>query len=274
MQICLRLSGTYRFPLPPIAVELLSYIKFLEFLDIAQVPMNLDCWRSYSYVDKVYIHTLTCLAVMILIKPEQLGILLPLMRAPVKLVLACGAWSRQKLGLSVGNCAKPEFMVAMFTSARGLGQHMSKVIVRGAKQQVKSTSELLRMIPSAPSHPKANPTKTGTPPSHATLDRTAAAIVLQRLWRHRNPAVLAAHRNIATLRQNLLSFVGTAKHLGREDILLLFSYAVYSSLQDTCFMYFDYRFVLHGYTALLIDAFVSFRLLPQYLRRRRDLPSR
>jgi hypothetical protein len=51
--------------------------------------------------------------------------------------------------------------------------------------------------------------------------------------------VLAADRNIAILRRNLLSFVSSAKQLGREDFLLLFSYSVYSALCDTCFMYFD-----------------------------------
>ena len=42
LQICLRLHGTYRFPLPPLTIEFLSYIKFLEIFDIAQIPMNLD----------------------------------------------------------------------------------------------------------------------------------------------------------------------------------------------------------------------------------------
>ena len=46
-------------------MKFLDGIKFLEFLDIAQVPMNLDCWRSFSYINKVYVHTLTCLAVML-----------------------------------------------------------------------------------------------------------------------------------------------------------------------------------------------------------------
>jgi hypothetical protein len=74
---------------------------------------------------------------------------------------------------------------------------------------------------------------------HSQLNRTDAAMVLQRVWRHRKPEVLAAHRNIAILRRNLLSFVSTAKNLGRDDFLLLFSYSVYSALCDTCFMYFD-----------------------------------
>jgi hypothetical protein len=75
--------------------------------------------------------------------------------------------------------------------------------------------------------------------SHTKLDRASAATVLQTLWRHRTPRVLAAQRSILILRRNLLSFVSTAKNLGREDFLLLFSYAVYSALCDTCFMYFD-----------------------------------
>ena len=34
-------------------------------------------------------------------------------------------------------------------------------------------------------------------------------------------------------------FAALLQHLGQEDFLLLFSYAVYSSLSDTVFMYFD-----------------------------------
>jgi hypothetical protein len=59
------------------------------------------------------------------------------------------------------------------------------------------------------------------------LDQSDAAKMIQALWRHRNSRVQAAHRNIAILRRKLLLFVSTAKHLGREDFLLLFSYAVY-----------------------------------------------
>ena len=206
-----------------------------------KVPMNLDCWRSFSYINKVYIHTLTCLAVMILIKPHELGIILPLLRAPTKLIRACGAWCGRKLNLPAGDCAQ-RMSAAVFSSAARLERRASKVIVRGATKRMKTASKPLHKKPPGPSHPKANPTKDNSP-SHATLDRAAAAVVLQRLWRHRNPAVLAAHHNIATLRRNLLPYTRRGKRLSNEDFLLLFSYAVYSSLQDTCFMYFDYRFV-------------------------------
>ena len=81
-----------------------------------------------------------------------------------------------------------------------------------------------------------------TPQTYSSLGgyrvqgRTAdeAARILQKLWRNRN--VKAAHRNIETLKRNLRAHMRTAKHLKREDFLLLFSYAVYSSLCDTCFM--------------------------------------
>jgi hypothetical protein len=49
VQISLRLSATYRFPLPPLTVQFLDGIKFLEFLDIAQVPMNVDCYRHLRF---------------------------------------------------------------------------------------------------------------------------------------------------------------------------------------------------------------------------------
>ena len=101
VQICLRLSGTYRFPLPPLTIEFLSYIKFLEVkiggkkmcaynlilncvqvFDIAQIPMNLDCWQHFNYINKVYVHTLTCLSIMALLKP---GAVLSFAMLPVAL---------------------------------------------------------------------------------------------------------------------------------------------------------------------------------------------
>jgi hypothetical protein len=69
IQIALRLSSSYRFPLPAIANKLLDSIKFLEIFDIAQVPMNLDCWHSFSYIQKVYLHTITVAVIMAALKP-------------------------------------------------------------------------------------------------------------------------------------------------------------------------------------------------------------
>jgi hypothetical protein len=64
VQICLRLNGTYRFPLPRLTIELLNYLKFLEFLDLVQIPMNMDCLRHVTYVEKLYMHTVLCCLVI------------------------------------------------------------------------------------------------------------------------------------------------------------------------------------------------------------------
>jgi hypothetical protein len=219
IQICLRLSSTYRFPMPPVTVEFLNYIKFLEILDVAQIPMNLECWRSFSYINKVYIHTLTCLTIIVILKPE---FILAVILAPLSLIRA-------------SRCMQP--VLALFNRAVRLERHASRIIMQGVTKESKEVRRVSKRLLRR-SHKSATKDDDRTV-AHAHLDRAAAAIVLQRLWRHHNPAVLAAHHNIATLRQSLLSFVGTAKHLGREDFFFLFSYAVYSSLCDTCFMYFD-----------------------------------
>jgi hypothetical protein len=64
VQICLRLNGTYRFPLPRLTIELLNYLKFLELLDIVQILMNMDCLRHVTYVEKLYLHTVLCCLVI------------------------------------------------------------------------------------------------------------------------------------------------------------------------------------------------------------------
>jgi hypothetical protein len=70
--ICTRLPATYRVPFPPLTTRFLSNLEFLEFLDISALPINLECWRSFDYIGKVYIHTLMVLVVMILLKPEAI----------------------------------------------------------------------------------------------------------------------------------------------------------------------------------------------------------
>eukprot|EP00935_MAST-01C_sp_MAST-1C-sp1_P000003 g3.t1 len=87
VQIALRLSSTYRFPLPPVAVSFLDQVEFLEILDVAQVPMNMDCWRHFSYINKVYVHTIMCMAIIVLLKPDIVmwAVLLPF-RALARLI--------------------------------------------------------------------------------------------------------------------------------------------------------------------------------------------
>jgi hypothetical protein len=65
------------------------------------------------------------------------------------------------------------------------------------------------------------------------------------------------NHNIETLRSNLVQYVKQNKALGREDFLLIFSYAVYSSLCDRCFMYFDCSLYEDGETYLVADVSIK-----------------
>jgi hypothetical protein len=141
-----------------------------------------------------------------------------------------------------------QWTMSLFSNAAG-SQRQSKVVVQLLRRETKKiTSRGSRLLSKQlskhtmkeedPEEDRDNAFALAVG-SHTKMDRASAAMVLQTLWRHRKPRVLAAHRSILILRRNLLSFVSTAKHLGREDFLLLFSYAVYSALCDTCFMYFD-----------------------------------
>jgi hypothetical protein len=239
-------------------MKFLDGIKFLEFLDIAQVPMNLDCWRSFSYIDKVYVHTLTCLTAMLLLKPEAI---VAVVMVPVGVARACSDWfGRTLFGQRLASWSCVQQVIR-------LKQRSTKVVVQRANREFKQMIRLARKgnkvflvqaqalskntlgaVSGAASgaskgadgqHQRERNTSTAAVNIRSRLNRTDAAIVLQRLWRHRKPAVIAAIRNITILRRELLSFVSTAKNLSRDDFLLLFSYAVYSALCDTCFMYFD-----------------------------------
>jgi hypothetical protein len=64
-------------------------------------------------------------------------------------------------------------------------------------------------------------------------------------------------RNVHALKSNLLEYVNRKKSLGKEDFLLIFSYAVYSSLCDTCFMYFDCSPYEDGETYLTADVSIK-----------------
>eukprot|EP00935_MAST-01C_sp_MAST-1C-sp1_P001281 g1281.t1 len=87
VQVCLRLSSSYRFPLTAVVTKLLSFLRFVEMLDVAQIFMNLDCYRHYDYISKVYLHTLTCLLIMLLLKPEFIT---------TPIVFAHGVWTSAK----------------------------------------------------------------------------------------------------------------------------------------------------------------------------------
>jgi hypothetical protein len=67
----------------------------------------------------------------------------------------------------------------------------------------------------------------------------------------------AVNHNIETLRSNLVQYVKRNKALGREDFLLIFSYAVYSSFCDRCFMYFDCSLYEDGETYLVADVSIK-----------------
>ena len=255
VQICLRLSGTYRFPLPPLTIEFLSYIKFLEVkiggkkmcaynlilncvqvFDIAQIPMNLDCWQHFNYINKVYVHTLTCLSIMALLKP---GAVLSFAMLPVALTRRL----YKRLTWSAGRAE---------ADGSRLEKRISKVTVSTATKDLNHRHRI-------PQGRRWRSSSTSVADSERSdmLDQAVAAKLIQAYWEQGSPRVRTAHRNIAILRRSILSFLSTAKHLGREDFFLLFSYAVYSSLCDTCFMYFDCSGYEDGETYLAADVSIK-----------------
>jgi hypothetical protein len=255
VQICLRLSGTYRFPLPPLTIEFLSYIKFLEVkiggkrvcaynlilncaqvFDIAQIPMNLDCWQHFNYINKVYVHTLTCLSIMALLKLKP-GAVLWFAMLPVAL-------TRRLFKRPIWPAGRAE------ADGSRLEKRISKVTVATATKDLNHQHR----IPQGRRWGSSSASVAGAQRS-AVLNQAEAANLIQAYWG--STRVRAARRNIAVLRRNILSFLSTAKHLGTEDFFLLFSYAVYSSLCDTCFMYFDCSRYEDGETYLAADVSIK-----------------
>jgi hypothetical protein len=172
--------------------------------------MNLDCWQSFSYINKAYVHTLTCLTIMLLLKPEAV---VAAVMAPVALARACGDWLGTSLfGKWLARRSCVQRIVTLFSTATKLEQRSTKVVILAAHRGSRQMSRLANRGSRVFSHRER-----GTPSAavdiHIQMDRTDAAIVVQRLWQHRKPGVLAANRNIAVLRRNLLSFVSTAKDL-------------------------------------------------------------
>jgi hypothetical protein len=170
VQIGCQLSRTYRFPLPPLCIRFLDFVKLIDIIDIAKIPVNLDCFHHFSYISRVYLHTLSCLLIMFLIKPQAL---------------------------------------------RNFLKNFSK-FCRHSRNVLPDQKASKRIIPTVQFNVESK------------LERSVWAV--QRRWR--------LNRNISVLRQSLLAKV-RRKQLGRDDFLLLFTYAVYSGLCDTCFMYFD-----------------------------------
>jgi hypothetical protein len=50
--------------MPPLCVDFLNGLEFLEVFDIVQVPMNLDCYQHFNYINKVQLHTALCFLVI------------------------------------------------------------------------------------------------------------------------------------------------------------------------------------------------------------------
>eukprot|EP00935_MAST-01C_sp_MAST-1C-sp1_P001880 g1880.t1 len=72
VQICLRLGSTYRFPLPPLTLEFFEWMRFVELpIDFGGLSVTLDCYRHVDYIDKVYMHTSVCLAVMLVLIDQK-----------------------------------------------------------------------------------------------------------------------------------------------------------------------------------------------------------
>jgi hypothetical protein len=216
VQICLRLSGTYRFPLPPLTIEFLSYIKYLEVFDIAQIPMNLDCWQHFNYINNAYVHTLTCLLVMALLKLKQGAVLSFAMLLYKRLRWSLGRAETDGSGLK----KRSKVYVAPVTQDLNQRHRIPQGRRRRRRSSITSVADARRDAQRS-----------------SVLNQAEAANLIQAYWG--STRVRAARRNIDVLRRSLLSSLSTAKHLGTEDFFLLFSYAVYSSLCDTCFMYFD-----------------------------------
>jgi len=164
---------------------------------------------------------------MLLLKPE---VVLAVVIAPVTLTKACCGWvGRTLCGKKLIGHWCVQRMRTMFGSAVRLEQRSAKVVVQLARQESKQMTKLGRKMSTRlkrrPSYRFSKHTSEEAGilavSSHVAFDRASAALVVQRLWRHRNPRVLAAHHNITVLKRQLLSFVSTAKHLRREDFLLV-----------------------------------------------------
>jgi hypothetical protein len=231
LQICLRISVTYRLPLPPLTVDFLDGLAFLEVFDIVQIPMNLDCWRHFDFINKVRMHTAACFLIIFLLKVD------PVKR--IRVLCHCFVAMAERITCRM-----------KIKAARQI-EPLEALLVRGAKDTI---NQVRRFAPTLAGHLEhLSPAE--------QVDRKAEAVVkIQRLYRGNNNNNFwrrVACYNIAVLRMNLLQNVEDAKSLGREDFLLLFSFSVYSSLCDACFMYFDCSMYEDGNVYLAADVSIK-----------------
>jgi hypothetical protein len=154
----------------------------------------------------MYMHTLACLLVMLLLKPTLVLVPLKIIRAFLRYIgrTKCGAWL---LGCSFLRPVK-----ALSHGAAQLKQRSSRVVVKLAKQGSRHISQAAGHLAKRRSA-KQGPRETPSTITRGAIivDEDGAATMLQTVWRHRNPRVRAAHRNIAILKRNVLLYLGTSK---------------------------------------------------------------
>jgi hypothetical protein len=119
--------------------------------------------------------------------------------------------------------------VAMMT----LLNKSSRYQKRGAKQAI---------------HPVGPSTDNNVSTTNATAAQIQACRKIQSDWRQRR-----AWNNIRTLREKIRGSVEKRNALSRWDFLLLFSYAIYTSLCDVCFMFYDCKLYEDGERYLVAD---------------------
>jgi hypothetical protein len=137
---------------------------------------------------------------------------------------------------------------AICKKAVSIVEEVSKSVRSMATRLKKRTPQRRSIVPTNNDADHGNPTKD-------TSKWELAAKLVQSGWRDRR--LRAVNHNVDTLRSNLLEYVNRKKALGSEDFLLIFSYAVYSSLCDTCFIYFDCSLYEDGETYLVADVSIK-----------------
>jgi hypothetical protein len=300
---CTRLSETYRVPFPTLSARFLSTLGFLELLDISSLPLQLGCWRYFDYVEKVYIHTLLVLGVMVLLKPRGLMRVLRILCQPIHGVFSRVAYTRftichkgfsngmlvllpsdyvkvkdgdalsfidsksfvcyiikanngsiqlaasaedARAGITVRLIRKPSnrfevqqprattnwlIKMTLFRKAR-------QVFVSGS-QKVHTAYAAARRLPMIRGEGAHSSLQQKQETALNPMPKETAALIIQRSWRCLNPRVLRAHHNIRALRNLLLPYVQKSKGLTTEDFFLLFTFAIYIGICDTCFLFFD-----------------------------------
>jgi hypothetical protein len=230
VQICLRLTATYRFPLPPLTLKFLESLQFFECFDIAQIPaMTFDCLKHIDYIEKTYMHTLVCLTVMLLLFNTK----------------KLGKWLDGRITLC------NESIETKRAHRQNVASDQKLTAARAGKRKRCAQPWLSRVVfPEDEAAPAANDKdgedgEDGKVPEEYSTAASTAARKIQRATKVR--------RNINHLRKNLLAKVARGKRLKKEDFLLLFSFAMYTSLCDTCFMFFDCTRYEDGETYLTAD---------------------